>query len=221
MGLPRGRADGRPRPVLAAARAAPSWSTARVPALVLRATRGPRRRVRARRQRDRRRRLGAGPPDPRRHARGASRASRSRSAIPSAMRPWQHVLNPLSGYLVLAQALWDAARARRRRGTSAPPTATRGRSRWIVERLDELWPSGARAGSSDAGAHPHEAQLPEARLLEGPRAARLGAALGLDEALASIVELVRGAARRRRHARATLGADRRLPGRRPTAGARR
>ena len=27
---------------------------------------------------------------------------------PDAIRPWQHVLNPLSGYLVLAQALWDS-----------------------------------------------------------------------------------------------------------------
>src|SRR6185437_16142003 len=25
---------------------------------------------------------------------------------PNAMRPWQHVLNPLSGYLLLAQELW-------------------------------------------------------------------------------------------------------------------
>ena len=27
---------------------------------------------------------------------------------PNSIRPWQHVLNPLSGYLVLAQALWDS-----------------------------------------------------------------------------------------------------------------
>lgn len=28
---------------------------------------------------------------------------------PEAVRPWQHVLNPLSGYLLLAQAIWDSA----------------------------------------------------------------------------------------------------------------
>src|SRR5438105_1491503 len=27
---------------------------------------------------------------------------------PGAVRPWQHVVSPLSGYLVLAQALWSS-----------------------------------------------------------------------------------------------------------------
>ena len=61
---------------------------------------------------------------------------------PSSVRPWQHVLNPLSGYLVLAQALW----AHRARGRLELRSRRRGRAPvgWIVERIAELWPSELR-----------------------------------------------------------------------------
>ena len=70
---------------------------------------GSRGRDRARRQRHRRRRLGAGPAHPglvRALVTPASRALRN----PEAVRPWQHVLEPLSGYLRLAERLWQAPR---------------------------------------------------------------------------------------------------------------
>jgi CDP-glucose 4,6-dehydratase len=55
-----------------------------------------------------------------------------------AVRPWQHVLSPLSGYLCLAEALSstdDAARAWNF-GPSAGDAKPVG---WIVQRLAELW----------------------------------------------------------------------------------
>ena len=70
---------------------------------------------------------------------------------PNSIRPWQHVLNPLSGYLVLAQALWDSPRACRGRGTSGPLRTTLGPVGWIVERMSELWPRGAALGHSTTG----------------------------------------------------------------------
>ena len=69
--------------------------TAAYRALVLRRGRAPARRLGARRQRDRRRRLGGRPAHPRHRARRSRRASRCRSATRSAIRPWQHVLEPL------------------------------------------------------------------------------------------------------------------------------
>ncbi len=58
---------------------------------------------------------------------------------PDAIRPWQHVLNPLYGYLLLAQKLWED-----------PASATawnfgpdREESRpvgWLVERMRARWP---------------------------------------------------------------------------------
>ena len=74
---------------------------------------------------------------------------------PSAVRPWQHVLNPLSGYLLLAQELCrDAGAARAWNfGPAAQDERTVG---WIVERLAELW-DGDLLWEVDEGENPPEA----------------------------------------------------------------
>jgi CDP-glucose 4,6-dehydratase len=74
---------------------------------------------------------------------------------PDAVRPWQHVLNPLSGYLRLAEELWRSPRAARAwnfgpREEDARPV------RWIVERLEALW-GGAFAWELDGAENPPEA----------------------------------------------------------------
>jgi CDP-glucose 4,6-dehydratase len=74
---------------------------------------------------------------------------------PGAIRPWQHVLNPLSGYLVLAQALWQEPSFAG--GWNFGPSDDDARPvDWIVERVAERWPGGVRC-EPDAGPHPHEA----------------------------------------------------------------
>jgi CDP-glucose 4,6-dehydratase len=74
---------------------------------------------------------------------------------PGAVRPWQHVLNPLSGYLRLAQALlegpdaqggWNFGPA----GDDVQPVS------WIVDRVRERWPDDLRVVIDDRP-HPHEA----------------------------------------------------------------
>lgn len=110
---------------------------------------------------------------------------------PDAVRPWQHVLNPLSGYLVVAQALAsddpgvrDAAAG----GWNFGPAADDVRPvSWIVSRLTELWPS-ALEWEIDPGPHPHEATF--LSLDSGKARARLGWAprWDLEATLASIVE---------------------------------
>jgi CDP-glucose 4,6-dehydratase len=75
---------------------------------------------------------------------------------PEAIRPWQHVLNPLSGYLVLAQALWESIEYASAWNfgpaeEDAKPVA------WIVSRLTELWAGDLRV-SQDPGPHLHEAR---------------------------------------------------------------
>jgi CDP-glucose 4,6-dehydratase len=74
---------------------------------------------------------------------------------PGAIRPWQHVLNPLSGYLLLAQELTRAPAAARawNFGPRAADARTVG---WIVERLGALW-EGALRWELDASANPPEA----------------------------------------------------------------
>jgi CDP-glucose 4,6-dehydratase len=74
---------------------------------------------------------------------------------PNAVRPWQHVLNPLSGYLRLAEALWDSGQYAKG-WNFGPPERDARPVRWVVERLSELWPGGIR-WREDEGPHPHEA----------------------------------------------------------------
>lgn len=73
---------------------------------------------------------------------------------PDAVRPWQHVLNPLAGYLALAEALWhDDAYATA--WNFGPDDADARSVRWVVERLSALWPEEIPY-ELDAGAHPPE-----------------------------------------------------------------
>jgi CDP-glucose 4,6-dehydratase len=105
---------------------------------------------------------------------------------PQAVRPWQHVLNPLSGYLLLAQALWASAE-HACAWNFGPPEHDARSVAWIVERLAELWPGGLQ-WSVDEGPHPHEARYLK---LDSSRArSRLGwrPPVALADALASIVE---------------------------------
>ncbi len=104
---------------------------------------------------------------------------------PASIRPWQHVLNPLSGYLVLAQAVWEAPEnaAGWNFGPAEQDARTVGS---IVQRVTELWPGGLR-WTHDEGPHPHEARYLK---LDSSRArARLGwrPLLGLDAALEATV----------------------------------
>jgi CDP-glucose 4,6-dehydratase len=108
---------------------------------------------------------------------------------PNSIRPWQHVLNPLSGYLLLAQSLVESP-AYATGWNFGPPEGDARPVGWIVEQLAELWPSQLR-WTLDDGPHPHEAQYLK---LDSSRArSRLGwrPPVGLPEALASIVEWYR------------------------------
>jgi len=105
---------------------------------------------------------------------------------PNSIRPWQHVLNPLSGYLVLAQALWDSRE--HAAGWNFGPADEDARSvGWIVQRMQELWPRGLRSAIDDAP-RPHEARY--LRLDSSRARAHLGwrPLVQLDQALVSIVE---------------------------------
>ena len=66
---------------------------------------------------------------------------------PNSIRPWQHVINPLSGYLVLAQAAWEAPE-HAAGWNFGPPDEDARPVGAIVERLGALWPGGAAARRS-------------------------------------------------------------------------
>jgi CDP-glucose 4,6-dehydratase len=104
---------------------------------------------------------------------------------PSSIRPWQHVLNPLSGYLVLAQALWEKPELAE--GWNFGPADEDARPvGWIVQRIAAQWPQELRWVQDD-GPHPHEANY--LKLDSSKARARLGwhPRLELGETLESIV----------------------------------
>ncbi len=84
---------------------------------------------------------------------------------PHAVRPWQHVLSPLSGYLQLAEALargkTAAAEAGQDQGTwnFGPEEADARPVSWIVQRLTELWSGELEWRLDDAGNPPEADHL--------------------------------------------------------------
>jgi CDP-glucose 4,6-dehydratase len=74
---------------------------------------------------------------------------------PDAIRPWQHVLEPLSGYLLLAERLWTDADLAAGWNFGPDPSDAQPVSH-VVERVTALWPD-ALAWDIDPGPHPHEA----------------------------------------------------------------
>jgi CDP-glucose 4,6-dehydratase len=121
--------------------------------------------------------------------RAALAGEEARVRNPNSLRPWQHVINPLSGYLVLAQALWSEPE--HASGWNFGPTEEDARPvGWIVTRMAELWPGELRWALDD-GPHPHEARYLK---LDSSRArGRLGwqPLVALDGALESIVDWYR------------------------------
>ncbi len=77
---------------------------------------------------------------------------------PHAVRPWQHVLEPLAGYLRLAERLLGAEGAEYARawnfGPDAGGDATVGA---VAETAARLWGEGASVECAPAAANPHEA----------------------------------------------------------------
>jgi CDP-glucose 4,6-dehydratase len=108
---------------------------------------------------------------------------------PDAVRPWQHVLSPLSGYLVLAQALCesrDVARA----WNFGPAAQDALPVRLLLERVGELWPGGIE-WRVDEREHPRE--NPALRLDSTRARTELGwqPLLGLEDGLRLTVEWFR------------------------------
>lgn len=75
---------------------------------------------------------------------------------PHAIRPWQHVLEPLSGYLLLAERLYQQGQTDAEAWNFGPRDDDAQPVRWIVERLCESWGEGA-SWAQQNGEHPHEA----------------------------------------------------------------
>jgi CDP-glucose 4,6-dehydratase len=75
---------------------------------------------------------------------------------PVSIRPWQHVLEPLSGYLQLAEKLFVNGTPYAEPWNFGPYDVDAKPVQWIVERLCQRWGNSANFTVLD-GPHPHEA----------------------------------------------------------------
>ena len=75
---------------------------------------------------------------------------------PNAVRPWQHVLEPLSGYLLLAQKLYNNGPKYSEGWNFGPDEGDAKPVEWIVKKICEKWGQNA-SYKIDKGEHPHEA----------------------------------------------------------------
>lgn len=75
---------------------------------------------------------------------------------PHAFRPWQHVLEPLSGYLLLAERLYENGLNDAESWNFGPCEEDSKSVQWVVEQLCMHWGDGA-TWALQPGNHPHEA----------------------------------------------------------------
>ncbi len=87
--------------------------------------------------------------------RAISEGKPARIRNPHAVRPWQHVLEPLSGYLLLAERMWHDPKFAQS-WNFGPDDADCRPVADVLQGFIQLWGEGA-SWQADAGAYPHEA----------------------------------------------------------------
>jgi CDP-glucose 4,6-dehydratase len=109
---------------------------------------------------------------------------------PSAIRPWQFVLEPLRGYLTLAERLTQDARRFASGWNFGPADSDARPVSWLADQLTRSWRNNA-SWSLDAGGHPHEAHFLKLDTSKARTCLNWHPVLPLEAALDWIVEWYR------------------------------
>jgi CDP-glucose 4,6-dehydratase len=105
---------------------------------------------------------------------------------PNAIRPWQHVLEPLSGYIAIAEHLYEQGCEFAEGWNFGPRDEDAKPVEWIVDRLTSLWGEEASWHLSD-GEHPHEAHYLKLDCSKAKMRLNWQPVWNLDETLSRIV----------------------------------
>ena len=106
---------------------------------------------------------------------------------PNAIRPWQHVLEPLRGYLTLAEKLYENGVSYAEGWNFGPNDEDAKPVGWIVEQMAALWGEDAN-WQIDQGEHPHEAHYLKLDISKARSRLNWHPALRLNQALELIVD---------------------------------
>ena len=77
---------------------------------------------------------------------------------PNSIRPWQHVLSPLSGYLLLAEKLYSGEKRFSDAFNFGPSDTDCKTVKWIVKEFSNQWCTELKS-NIDSTNHPHEANI--------------------------------------------------------------
>ncbi|HEX7519280.1 MAG TPA: CDP-glucose 4,6-dehydratase, partial [Candidatus Deferrimicrobium sp.] len=114
---------------------------------------------------------------------------------PEATRPWQHVLDPLSGYLLLARKLHEDNRTFAGAWNFGPDDSDVRSVSWVVDRFCQLWGVGA-SRAPDEGRHPHEARSLKLDCSKAKMKLGWHPRWGIDKALELVVDWTKAFAAR-------------------------
>lgn len=106
---------------------------------------------------------------------------------PHAIRPWQHVLEPLSGYLVLAERLCADGDTYAGAWNFGPLESDARTVGWIVERLASVWGEGF-TWNIDHGDHPRESDFLMLDITKAQAELSYSPRVDLEKALAWVAE---------------------------------
>jgi CDP-glucose 4,6-dehydratase len=109
---------------------------------------------------------------------------------PHAIRPWQHVMEPLRGYLTLAERLHTHGHAFAEAFNFGPHSDDAKPVEWIAQRMVEQWQAGA-SWQQDGGVHPHEAHYLKLDISKAGQRLGWQPCLRLEQALHLTVEWAR------------------------------
>lgn len=106
---------------------------------------------------------------------------------PNAIRPWQHVIEPLRGYLMLAERLYIYGSEFAEGWNFGPDDEDTRSVEWIVTELARLWGQGA-TWQPDCNEHPYEAALLKLDISKARSRLHWHPILRLSDALKIVVE---------------------------------
>lgn len=122
--------------------------------------------------------------------RAVARGESARIRNPSSIRPWQHVLEPLVGYLSLIQGLWGAPTEFSGAWNFGPAETDARSVEWIADEICRLWPGAS--WKRDVSSHPHEAHYLKLDCAKSRHGLGWRPTLDLAAALAWTVEWFQG-----------------------------
>ncbi len=106
---------------------------------------------------------------------------------PQAVRPWQFVLEPLHGYLVLAEQLWSNGLEFAEGWNFGPHEEEAQPVSWIVQSISRLWGNGV-GWEVDEENHPHEAHILKLDISKARSRLRWSPKMRLTQAIEWVVE---------------------------------